>query len=370
MPSAKAPRKSAGGDDADELRKGLRGILAGGALGAFEETGVDPFDAPNEYDAAQRSGGSKRAVGGGAAAAPRSDERKPKSRRAQQEAARKPAPAADASSAPPDATAAAAAALEAAAAMGKAPKGVGKPQLPACASWWEEVAELPEGAAPPSADALAALRARADEAYTRECEAFGAARAKSHGASDRKLMQKLLTSGTQKDRVAALVVQAHESSFHSLPWVRQLVGLASDVLGFRSRCRVGKRGPLRPHGEARRRHVTVARTLLHTGACLVSRSFWRGGNSSTCRKLHIDIIEAPSCERRGGRRRGDGKIPTQRADQPLEFASAVTWADASACGQFRVKELRGAAPSDEVGLVLELEVRAPTHVSCPLGRSF
>ena len=39
-------------------------------------------------------------------------------------------------------------------------------------------------------------------------------------------MQKLLTSGTQKDRVAALVVQAHESSFHSLPWVRQLVGLA------------------------------------------------------------------------------------------------------------------------------------------------
>ena len=110
--------------------------------------------------------------------------------------------------------------------MGKAPKGVGKPQLPACASWWEEAAEPPEGAAPPSADARAALRARADEAYTRECEAFGAARAKSHGASDRKLMQKLLTSGTQKDRVAALVVQAHESSFHSLPWVRQLVGLA------------------------------------------------------------------------------------------------------------------------------------------------
>lgn len=54
---------------------------------------------------------------------------------------------------------------------------------------------------------------------------------------------------------------------------------------------------------------------------------------------------------------------------PPEFASAMTWPDAHACGQFRVKELRGAAPSDEVGLVLELEVRAPTHVSCPLGRS-
>ena len=51
---------------------------------------------------------------------------------------------------------------------------------------------------------------------------------------------------------------------------------------------------------------------------------------------------------------------------PPEFASAMTWADAHACGQFRVKELRGAATSDEVGLVLELEVRAPTHVSCPL----
>ena len=59
MPKAAKPRASAG-DDADELRKGLRGILAGGALGAFEETGVDPFDAPNEYDAAQRSGGCNR----------------------------------------------------------------------------------------------------------------------------------------------------------------------------------------------------------------------------------------------------------------------------------------------------------------------
>ena len=57
MPSrASAKPRASPGDDADELRKGLRGILAGGALGAFEETGVDPFDAPNEYDAAQRSG--------------------------------------------------------------------------------------------------------------------------------------------------------------------------------------------------------------------------------------------------------------------------------------------------------------------------
>ena len=57
------------------------------------------------------------------------------------------------------------------------------------------------------------------------------------------------------------------------------------------------------------------------------------------------------------------------AGGPPEFASAMTWPEAHACGQFRVKELRGAAPNDEVGVVLELEVRAPTHVSCPLGRS-
>ena len=53
---------------------------------------------------------------------------------------------------------------------------------------------------------------------------------------------------------------------------------------------------------------------------------------------------------------------------PPEFASALTWEEAEEAGQFRVKDLRGPAAGDEVGLVLELEVRAPTHVSCPLGR--
>ena len=50
---------------------------------------------------------------------------------------------------------------------------------------------------------------------------------------------------------------------------------------------------------------------------------------------------------------------------PLEFASAMTWAEAEACGQFRVKDLRDPSTS-ELGLVLELEVRSPSHCSCPI----
>ena len=54
---------------------------------------------------------------------------------------------------------------------------------------------------------------------------------------------------------------------------------------------------------------------------------------------------------------------------PPEFASPLSWVEAESAGQFRVKDLRGAGPAAEVGLVLELEVRAPTHVSCPLAAS-
>lgn len=49
----------------------------------------------------------------------------------------------------------------------------------------------------------------------------------------------------------------------------------------------------------------------------------------------------------------------------------MTWegeAGARQCGQFRVKDLRpgsAAAPP----LVLELEIRSPTHVSCPLAEA-
>lgn len=50
---------------------------------------------------------------------------------------------------------------------------------------------------------------------------------------------------------------------------------------------------------------------------------------------------------------------------PPEFASASTWDEASACGQFRVKDLRDGAA---LGLVLEHEIRTPAHRSCPIRR--
>jgi hypothetical protein len=52
-----------------------------------------------------------------------------------------------------------------------------------------------------------------------------------------------------------------------------------------------------------------------------------------------------------------------------EFSNAMTWEDARASRQFRVKDLRGPSPGQgcqgKLGLVLELEVRAPTHISYP-----
>ena len=49
---------------------------------------------------------------------------------------------------------------------------------------------------------------------------------------------------------------------------------------------------------------------------------------------------------------------------PPEFASAATWDEALACGQFRVKDLIDTT-TREVALVLEHEVRSPAHRCCP-----
>ena len=50
---------------------------------------------------------------------------------------------------------------------------------------------------------------------------------------------------------------------------------------------------------------------------------------------------------------------------PPEFANALDIDAAVQCGQFRVKDLRH-PDSGQLGLVLEIEVRSPSHVSCPL----
>ena len=49
---------------------------------------------------------------------------------------------------------------------------------------------------------------------------------------------------------------------------------------------------------------------------------------------------------------------------PLEFASATTWEEARACGQFRLKDMVDVT-TGEVALVMEHEVRSPRHKSCP-----
>jgi catechol 2,3-dioxygenase-like lactoylglutathione lyase family enzyme len=51
---------------------------------------------------------------------------------------------------------------------------------------------------------------------------------------------------------------------------------------------------------------------------------------------------------------------------PPEFGSAEVFAVATACGQFRVKDLAD-PESGQIGLALELEVRSPRHKCFPLG---
>jgi len=49
---------------------------------------------------------------------------------------------------------------------------------------------------------------------------------------------------------------------------------------------------------------------------------------------------------------------------PPEFGNAMTPDVARACGQFRVRDIRNAAGA--LILMLELEVRSPRHISCPI----
>ena len=58
------------------------------------------------------------------------------------------------------------------------------------------------------------------------------------------------------------------------------------------------------------------------------------------------------------------------ARSPPQFGNALTWDEVAACGQFRIKDLGGGGSSGEAAaLVLEVEIRSPAHVSCPLGKS-
>ena len=50
---------------------------------------------------------------------------------------------------------------------------------------------------------------------------------------------------------------------------------------------------------------------------------------------------------------------------PPQFGSAASLEEARSCGQFRIKDLKD--PSTQIcGLVLEHEIRSPSHVCCPI----
>ena len=216
--------------DAATLRNEMRSIISGFG-GAGDSGGIadDPFNAPNEFEDAQRAARASKEAG--------EEEEAPKpkvsgSRRAQQaaaKAAKAPKPPADEAAAlsdavpagkrrPPSAAAAEAAAVE-------PDKAYGKCKLPACADWWDELPPPPADAAPAGAGDADALRERAELLYEKEVAAHTAAQAKKHGA-DHRMMKKLLAAGTVKDKIAALTVQIQESSFHCLPFIRQLVAMA------------------------------------------------------------------------------------------------------------------------------------------------
>ncbi|KAL1525563.1 hypothetical protein AB1Y20_020417 [Prymnesium parvum] len=194
--------------DAASLRGELGKLIAGFS---HDDAQLDPFSAPNEWEDEQRA---RRA----AKPAKPADGKISSSRRAQQAAAK--------ASRPPAASAEGAPIAVAAEKTRPQPKleekSYGKCKLPVCADWWEELAPAPaDGAAADEAE----LRERAELLYEKEIKAHTAAQEKKHGA-DHRMMKKLLSAGTVKDKIAALTVQVQESSFHSLPFVRQLIAMA------------------------------------------------------------------------------------------------------------------------------------------------
>ena len=206
----------------DGLRNEVQNVLAG--LGPGIGGGADdPFNDANEESRGKKAGGRPE----GQPNERRFD--KPKSRRAQQEQAR-------AASAPKEAAGQAAAVAQKGQ-KSRRPQPVNVPAwappkpnaaalvLPVCATWWEEAVPAPVEAAKASDEQVRGWRVEAEQLYERELGAFAARQQRQHGA-DHRMVQRLLTGGTWKDRVAALTVQSQESAYHALPWVRQLLALA------------------------------------------------------------------------------------------------------------------------------------------------
>ena len=205
--------------EAAVLRADLQRLIAGGA----DRSGaVDPFNERNEHEESKRKTNAAAAQ----SSAPRS-----RSRRAQQAAAKDRATtdraemdgsaAADPSSNKTPRQAKGIGASSATPSVEPASRVL----LPACASWWNTELATPPGAQCASPADEAELRISAANAYDAEVGAFDLAQRRKHGA-DHRIVQRLTSAGTAKDRIAALTLQAQESSFHCLPHVRSLLSLA------------------------------------------------------------------------------------------------------------------------------------------------
>lgn len=206
--------------------KALRGQL-GRLISGFdgeEPDGFDPFSAPNEWEERKRE--QKLVMPKHAA----SDEMalKSTSRRAQQ-ATRKAAlqpnalDSVNGSEPFPDVQVSKPRKSYAEGGFKSAASDTLRTKLPVCANWWEELVPPPVGAHRVSVVELEVLQARAEILYEGEVKAQALAEQKKHG-SDHKMIKKLMSAGTAKDKIAALTVQVQESSFHCLPFLRQLVG--------------------------------------------------------------------------------------------------------------------------------------------------
>ena len=242
--------------DADDLRLGLRSILSGGS----GSSKVDPFSERNEYEDERRKRAGRP---GRRARSGRAEAQEPTRSAGPRAGPRKSQTAADDAldgRSDPDAEE-----PPQSARGGKGGGGGGKgsggrqgqrqgrwrrrqgsdseaPSEPAAATasvepashtrlplvsgaWWRGLAPPAPSARPPATAELEELKARAAALYEAELGAFSIAQKHKHG-KDASFVQRLSASGTAKDRIAAMTLQAQESAFHCLPHVRQLLFLA------------------------------------------------------------------------------------------------------------------------------------------------
>jgi ribosome biogenesis protein MAK21 len=202
--------------DRDSLRAGLSRIMAGGSMD--DTVDGDAFAERNEWEEEQRR--LKRAE----KALDAKPSARPKSRRAQQDAAKAARNGESIGAGDPEDARGRVNASKSPPSVATLPSvaPADRSILPVCASWWEETEGVPANAAP--SNTPPDLRMRAATAYEAELGAFALLQRRKHG-SDQRIVQKMSTAGTMKDRIAALTLQAQESSFHCLPHLRALLSL-------------------------------------------------------------------------------------------------------------------------------------------------